>query len=209
MTDYLLANRDYIIIIARSLVSRDPKHPWYEDWVAAQASLIDLAKKCQQLDSDGLTVYEASTPLQKYEFTTVARLASILQQQNTHNSSLNLGKSSLYEALSDAFSDYWSRKAKAIAKKGMIVVVVLDQKQQEIASLCDLIVETSNQLERDEEIGISLIQIGDDEATREFLSSLDNDLPLKGAKFDIVDTKYWHEVKRKSISQFLVEAIHD
>ncbi|WP_445248510.1 hypothetical protein [Microcoleus sp. OTE_8_concoct_300] len=45
------------IIIARSDASRHPQHPWYEEWVEAQASLIDLAKKCQQFDSDGITLY--------------------------------------------------------------------------------------------------------------------------------------------------------
>ncbi|MEG4291767.1 hypothetical protein Q5692_21100 [Microcoleus sp. C2C3] len=53
----LLEDRDYTIIIARSDASRDPQHPWYEEWIEAQASLIDLAKKCQQFDSDGITLY--------------------------------------------------------------------------------------------------------------------------------------------------------
>lgn len=41
----LLEDRDYTIIIARGDASRHHQHPWYEEWIEAQASLIDLAKK--------------------------------------------------------------------------------------------------------------------------------------------------------------------
>ena len=209
MATNLLNDRDYIIIIARSGVSREQSHPLYEHWLAAQASLIDLAKKCQELDSDGLTVYEASTPLWKYENTDVKRLAEILQRQNTTPDPANLTKINLQEALSDALRDYFQRKASPKAKKGAIIVVVIDEKQEDGKLVAETIINTANKITKDEEIGISFIQIGEDLETREFLTYLDNNLQQVGAKFDIVDANFWQEIKKSSIVQFLIGAIND
>ncbi len=205
----LLEDRDYTIIIARSDASRDPQHPWYEDWVEAQASLIDLAKKCQQFDSDGITVYEASIPMWKYKNSNVARLAEILQRQNTEQDSEKPTTIHLEEALKETFSDYFANKANATGKKGAIIVAVLDQKPENTAGIAESLVTAANKIEKDEEIGVSFIQIGDDVKTREFLTDLDTNLQGRGARFDIVDTKFWHEIKRSSVVQFLIGAIND
>ena len=208
-TTNILEQRDYIIIIARSAASREQNHPLYEHWLAAQASLIDLAKKCQELDSDGLTVYEASTPIWKYEDTDVKRLAEILQRQNTTPDTENLSKINLQEALRDALSDYFKRKATPKAKKGAIIVVVIDEKQEDGKPVAEIIINAANKVARDEEIGISFIQIGEDLETQDFLTYLDNNLQQAGAKFDIVDVHFWQEIKKSSIVQFLIGAIND
>ena len=205
----LLEDRDYTIIIARSDGSRDPKHPFYEEWVEAQASLIDLAKKCQEFDSDGITVYEASTPMWKYKNSNVARLAEILQRQNTEPDSAKPTAINLAEPLTTAFSDYFQLKTKAAGKQGAIIVVVLDEKPENSAAIAEIIVSAANKIDRDEEIGVSFIQIGDDLKTQKFLIDLDTNLQVQGAKFDIVDTKFWHEIKRSSVVQFLIGAIND
>ncbi|MBD0394538.1 MAG: hypothetical protein ICV52_11970, partial [Microcoleus sp. C1-bin4] len=118
----LLEDRDYTIIIARSDASRHHQHPWYQEWVEAQASLIDLAKKCQQFDSDGITLYEASTPMWEYKNSNVARLAEILQRQNTEPDSANPTEINLEEALKATFSDYFASKPNPKGKKGAIIV---------------------------------------------------------------------------------------
>ncbi|UNU25168.1 hypothetical protein [Microcoleus vaginatus] len=205
----LLEDRDYTIIIARSDASRDPQHPWYEDWIEAQASLIDLAKKCQEFDSDGITLYEASTPMWKYKNSNVARLAEILQRQNTEPDSANPTAINLEEALNASFTDYFVNKTDGKRNKGAIIVAVLDEKPAQVAAVAEIIVSAANKIEEDEEIGVSFIQIGDDLKTREFLIDLDTNLQGRGARFDIVDTKFWHEIKRSSVVQFLIGAIND
>ncbi|MEG4088494.1 hypothetical protein [Microcoleus sp. Pol12B4] len=205
----LLEDRDYTIIIARSDASRDPQHSWYEEWVEAQASLIDLAKKCQEFDTDGITLYEASTPMWKYKNSNVARLAEILQRQNTEPDSANPTAINLEEALKASFSDYFANKTDGKGKKGAIIVAVLDQKPENTAAVAEIIVSAANKIDKDEEIGVSFIQIGDDVTTRKFLTDLDTNLQGRGARFDIVDTKFWHEIKRSSVVQFLIGAIND
>ena len=205
----LLEDRHYTIIIARSDASRDPQHPWYGEWVEAQASLIDLAKKCQEFDTDGITLYEASTPMWKYKNSNVARLAEILQRQNTEPDSAKPTAIHLEEALKETFSDYFASQTNAKGKKGAIIVVVLDEKPEKAAAVAEIIVSATNKIDKDEEIGLSFIQIGDDLKTREFLTDLDTNLQDRGARFDIVDTKFWHEIKRSSVVQFLIGAIND
>lgn len=205
----LLEDRHYTIIIARSDASRDPHHPWYGDWVEAQASLIDLAKKCQELDSDGITVYEASAPMWKYKNSNVARLAEILQRQNTEPDAAKPTAIHLEEALKETFSDYFASPTNAQGKNGAIIVVVIDEKPEKAAAVAEIIVSATNKIDKDEEIGVSFIQIGDDVKTREFLTDLDTNLQDRGARFDIVDTKFWHEIKRSSVVQFLIGAIND
>ncbi len=209
MPTKLLEDRHYTIIIARSDASRDPQHPLYEEWIEAQASLIDLAKKCQEFDSDGITVYEASTPMWKYENSNVARLAEILQRQNTEPDAAKPTAINLAEPLTTAFSDYFQIKTKGAGKKGAIIVAVLDEKPENSAAIAEIIVSAANKVDRDEEIGVSFIQIGEDLKTREFLIYLDTNLQAQGAKFDIVDTKFWYEIKRSSVVQFLIGAIND
>ena len=205
----LLEDRDYTIIIARSDASRHHQHPWYQEWIEAQASLIDLAKKCQQFDSDGITLYEASTPMWKYKNSNVARLAEILQRQNTEPDSAKPTEINLEEALKASFSDYFASKPNPKGKKGAIIVAVLDQKPANPTAVAEIIVSAANKIDKDEEIGVSFIQIGDDLKTREFLTDLDTHLQDRGARFDIVDTKFWHEIKRSSVVQFLIGAIND
>ncbi len=208
--DDLLKNRDYTIIIARSLASRNPDHPWYQEWVEAQASLIDLAKKCQEFSSEGLTLYEASSFLKKYEQTTVAKLATILQENNRDDNIIQ-SEINLVEAIADALSHFFLEKEAGISpSKREIMIVVLDQHGIDgIGELQNLIIKATTMMENNEELGMTFIQIGDDAMTRQFLTGLDDDLIQVGAQFDIVDTKYWHDVKRPSIRQFLIDALFD
>ncbi len=134
-------------------------------------SAIDLAKKCQEFDSDGITLYEASTPMWKYKNSNVARLAEILQRQNTEPDSASPTATNLEEALKSSFSDYFANKKDGKGKKGAIIVAVLDKKPQEVAAVAEIIVSAANKIEKDEEIGVSFIQIGDDLKTREFLTA--------------------------------------
>ncbi|ERT09544.1 putative von Willebrand factor, type A [Lyngbya aestuarii BL J] len=210
MSTDLLKDRSYTIVIARSGVSRDQQHPWFNEWIDAQASLIDLAKKCQEFDPNGLTIYEASSYLKKYPKATVNRFADILQENN-RSCVTNIIDINVVEAVADILNHYFERKENNQTKpKGEIIVVVLDKHGIDgIGDLQQLIIKSSHKMDYAEELGITFIQIGDDVTTRRFMTGLDDDLTQVGAKFDIVDTKYWHEVKRKSVNQFLIDAILD
>ncbi|WP_413164849.1 hypothetical protein ACL6C3_01930 [Capilliphycus salinus ALCB114379] len=210
MSTDLLKDRSYSMILARSGVSRERNHPWFNEWVDAQASLIDLAKKCQEFAPEGLTIYEASSYLKKYKRANINQLADLLQENN-RSCVTNIIEINVVEAIADVLNHYFERKENHQTKpKGEIIIVVLDKHGIDgIGEIQQLIIKSTQKMDYAEELGITFIQIGDDPTTRRFMTGLDDDLTQVGAKFDIVDTKYWHEVKRTSINQFLIDAIFD
>ncbi len=72
-----------------------------------------------------------------------------------------------------------------------------------------IIIEASQQINRDEEIGISFIQVGEDPLTRKFLQKLDDDLLSMGAKFDICDTREVKEIDISLLGEVLLNALID
>jgi hypothetical protein len=74
----------------------------------------------------------------------------------------------LGEPLKGAFSDYFNLKTKGTGKKEAVIVAVLDEKPQNTAAVAEIIVSAANKIDKDEEIGVSFIQIGDDLQTGNF-----------------------------------------
>ncbi|NEQ35982.1 MAG: hypothetical protein F6K40_06660 [Okeania sp. SIO3I5] len=205
----LLENRDYTFIFARSLVSWSPSHPYYEHWLAAQTKIIDLAKCCQSLDNDGITVYLASSPFIKHTNTEVVKLAQLFQIKDPPETM------DLVSSLQDAIDDYFQRRDAKQTQNGDIILVLVDQISKEQESLSNLIINATEKIdlipgtENSYELGISFLQIGEDPATKEFLTYLDDRLVEAGAKCDIVDTKFWYEIKQKSLVDILIHALVD
>ena len=73
----------------------------------------------------------------------------------------------------------------------------------------EVIVNASRQMERDEELAISFVQIGSDPQATKFLQALDDQLESVGAKFDICDTVTFADIEDMSLSEVLLNAITD
>ncbi|NES19606.1 MAG: hypothetical protein F6K41_11920 [Symploca sp. SIO3E6] len=205
MSESLLHNRDYTVVIARSSSRTSPVPPGLEkQWLVAQDSLITLVKKCEELDPDGITIYIASTPWQKYEHKTSAALVEIFQGQYASDN-INL-----LDTLQAALDSYFSRKASKLAKEnGEIIIVLLDHEPKKRMALVKLLVEASKKVDNQEELGIMFAQVGDDFIARGFLNALDDDLHKAGAKVDIVDTKVLTELEESAIAEFLINTLYD
>ncbi|MEM9164361.1 MAG: hypothetical protein AAGC54_15000, partial [Cyanobacteria bacterium P01_F01_bin.4] len=124
----------------------------------------------------------------------------------------NYPPTSLYlkPVLQDALDGYFARKAVGQSKpNGEIILVLLDGEPCDRANIAKLIMQASHQLDRDEELGIGFVQIGDDFIARGFLTALDDNLQEFGAKFDIVDTKALENIQPDSLLDFLKDVIHD
>lgn len=204
MSEALLKNRDYTVIISRNASKTAPILPGLEkQWLVAQDSIITLAKKCEELDTDGITIYIASTPVQKYEHETSQALAELFKQQYS-SETINL-----FEALKAALDDYFSRKAGGKTKEnGEIIIVLLDKEPKERMGVVKLLVEATKKMDNQEELGIMFAQVGDDLITRGFLTTLDDDLATAGAKFNIADTMVLKEMEDSAIPEFLLNALY-
>jgi len=173
-------------------------------WDEAKESTIALARKCEQFDPDGITVYLFSSRFRRYDNVTTSKVEQIFQENDP------AGSTNLTMVLTDATNNYFQRKkAGQIQTEGETILVITDGEPDDRRSVIDIIIETTRRLERDEELAISFIQVGSDSGATKFLKALDDQLQEVGAKFDICDTITMDDMSEMSLSEVLMNAIAD
>lgn len=201
----VLQDRDYTLIIDKSgSMSTTDQLGGKSRWHVVQESTLALARKCEELDPDGITVYLFSGRFKRYDNVTSDKVAQIFQENEP------MGRTDLAGVLQDAIDNYFQRKAAGQAKSnGETIIVVTDGEPDDRKAVMRLIIEASRRLDRDEELAISLIQVGKDNLATEFLKALDDQLQQAGAKFDIVDTLTVDDMEDLTLSEVLLNAIQD
>jgi uncharacterized protein with von Willebrand factor type A (vWA) domain len=201
----MLENRDYTLIIDKSGSMATPDQKGGKNrWTAAQESTFALASKCEQFDPDGITVYVFSGKFKRYENVTSLKVSQIFQENDPS------GTTDLAGVLKHATDSYFTRKNNKEAKpNGEIILVVTDGEPDDRKAVMRVIIEASRQMERDEELAISFIQVGNDPQATRFLKVLDDELQSAGAKFDICDTITMDDMEDISLSEVLMNAITD
>jgi len=201
----VLENRDYTLIIDRSGSMSTQDHAANKSrWEAVRDSAIALAEKCEQFDPDGITVYLFSSRFRRYDNVTSSKVAQIFAENQP------VGRTNLAEVLQDALSNFLERKQRGELKpNGETILVITDGAPDDRKAVMKEIVAASRQIDRDEELAISFIQVGDDPQVTEFLKALDDNLVEAGAQFDIVDTIDLESMQGLSLSEVLLNAIID
>jgi len=201
----MLENRDYTLIIDKSGSMATPDQKGGRSrWVVAQESTIALASKCEQLDPDGITIYVFSGKFKRYENVTSAKVSQIFKENDPS------GTTDLAGVLKHATDDYLQRKTAGQTKlNGETILVVTDGEPDDRKAVMKVIIEASRHLDKDEELAISFIQVGNDPQATRFLKILDDELQSAGAKFDICDTVTMDDMEDMSLSEVLLNAITD
>ncbi|WGV26889.1 vWA domain-containing protein [Halotia branconii] len=201
----MLENRDYTLIIDKSGSMATPDQKGGRSrWVTAQESTLALASKCEQFDPDGITVYLFSGRFKRYDNVTTSKVGQIFQENDPS------GTTDLAAVLKHATDDYFQRKSAGTTKpNGEIILVVTDGEPDDRKAVMKVIIEASRRMDRDEELGISFIQVGTDQQATRFLKVLDDELESAGAKFDICDTVTMEDMEDFSLSEVLLNAIND
>ncbi|OUL28125.1 hypothetical protein BV378_08150 [Nostoc sp. RF31YmG] len=201
----MLENRDYTLIIDKSGSMATPDQKGGRTrWVAAQESTLALASKCEQFDPDGITIYVFSGKFKRYENVTSAKVSQIFRENDPS------GSTDLAGVLKHATDDYFQRKAaKQTKPNGETILVVTDGEPDDRKAVMKVIIEASRHMDRDEELAISFIQVGNDAQATRFLKVLDDELQGAGAKFDICDTITMEDMEDMSLSEVLLNAIND
>ena len=120
------------------------------------------------------------------------------------------GTTALATVLQDATDNYFQRKQVHQTKpNGETILVITDGEPDDRKAVMKVIIETSRKMDRDEELGISFIQVGNDPHATRFLKVLDDELQGAGAKFDICDTITMEDMENLSLSEVLLNAITD
>ncbi len=199
-----MENRDYTLIIDKSGSMSTPDQPGGRSrWDAAQESTLALARKCEQFDPDGITVYLFSSRFKRYDNVNSSKVAQIFQENDP------AGTTNLAAVLQDAANNYFQKKAAGQTKTGETIVVITDGEPDDRKGVMRAIIEASRQMERDEELAISMIQVGSDATASRFLKALDDELQGAGAKFDICDTVTMDDMADMTLAEVLLNAVSD
>jgi uncharacterized protein with von Willebrand factor type A (vWA) domain len=201
----IVQDRDYTLIIDKSGSMSTADQPGGKTrWQIAQESTLALARKCEEIDPDGITIYVFSGRFRRYDNVTSDKVSQIYQENDP------MGRTDLAAVLQDALESYLSRKAQGQAKaNGETILVITDGEPDDRKMVMKQIIEASRKLERDDELAISLIQVGSDRQATEFLKALDDQLQGAGAKFDIVDTITIDDMENMTLAEVLLNAITD
>ncbi|BAZ84217.1 vWA domain-containing protein [Dolichospermum compactum] len=201
----MMSDRDYTLIIDKSGSMSTPDQAGGRTrWQIAQESTIALARKCEEFDPDGITVYVFSGRFKRYDNVTSAKVAQIFQENDP------AGTTNLGSVLQDALNNYFQRKAAGTTKpNGETILVITDGEPDDRKAVFEIIISATRQMEKDEELGISMIQVGSDPQATKFLKALDDQLQSVGAKFDICDTVTLDDLEDMSLADVLMNAITD
>ena len=192
----ILSDRNYTIIIDKSgsMATRD-QAGGKSRWQAVQESTLALAAKCEELDPDGITVYTFANRFKRYDNVTAAKVNQIFQENEP------LGGTNLTAVLQDAMNHHFQ------SGKPETILVITDGDPDDRKSVFQVIIQATQKLKDNDELGISFIQIGDDPQATQFLKALDDQLQGVGAKFDIVDTVTFQDMEDMTLQEVLMSAI--
>ncbi len=200
----MLDKRDYTLIIDKSgSMSKTDGNSHQSRWEQIKESTMALARKCEQLDPDGITVYLFSGKFRRYDNVTAEKVEQIFQENEP------IGGTNLTAVLQDAVNQFFRRKQSGQGKAGETILIITDGEPDDRRSVFEIIIEASNRLETDEELALSFIQVGTDAGATKFLTALDDQLQGVGAKFDIVDTITLNDMEDLTLTEVLLHAIHD
>eukprot|EP01133_Synstelium_polycarpum_P005242 gene5242-6065_t len=167
--------RDYTLIIDKSGSMAGSL------WTQASHAVSKIAPFACQADPDGITVYFFSSPSAqhpRYDNIRDANMVMGLFQREKAS-----GTTDLYGVLNQAITAHFAN-----GNKPETILIITDGIPNDESKVKQLIIQTSNRLQRDEDLSISFIQIGRDRSATVFLKGLDDFLTSQGARFDIVDT---------------------
>lgn len=188
---------DHIICIDQSGSMGEPstKMQGKSRWEEAAEFTTAYARFVQKVDDDGITVINFNSKVTVHDGVTADKVKELF----TTNSPL--GSTNLADALQKAVDKKFSNSKKAI------ILVLTDGIPDSEEAVKKVIINAANKLEKDEDLGILFIQIGDDKGAAKFLTDLDDN--LKDAKYDIVDAKTREEAEGYTVEQLLWMALND
>lgn len=194
-----LAGRNYALVLdhSGSMGGRVSAQDGRSRWKAAEESTMALARKCAEFDPDGIDVLPFSTSFKHYPNVTPDKVEQVFKEREPNGST---GLAAVLKFAIDTL--YFAKK-----ERPLTIVVVTDGVPDDGAAVAKVIIDASQKLDKDEELAISFVQIGDDQSATEYLKSLDDN--LKGAKFDIVDAVTFAEMGEKTLTEVLLAAIED
>lgn len=219
MPDY--QKYDYVLVIDKSGSEAAKDCPGgISRWEQSKAWAKAIAQKCEMYDSDGIDVIVFDSDVKGYTGVTSAKVDEIFRTNHPG------GSTNLADALKMALQPFLDRRIEGRSGflglggskttiqldkyvKPRIIIVITDGEPNDYHAVEDVIIKATESIAGRHEVGITFVQVGSDLSARDFLKVLDDKLPSKGAKFDIVDTKDYSEMSNCSIEDVFEGALTD
>jgi hypothetical protein len=166
-------------------------------WATARESTEAFARKCEELDPDGLTLYVFASKFRRYERVTADRVGTVFVENEP------CGGTDLAGVLEHAFGAYFERKGTALARPETILVVTDGAPDDEKAVMRALI-KAAKRVGTADELAVSFIQVGTDPGARRFLKILDDEMVRAGATYDICSTVTLEEAEGMGLTEVLM-----
>lgn len=199
-----IENRDYTLILDKSgSMAQTDARTGRSRWNVVQESTLALASRCEQLDPDGITLYVFNGRFRRYDNVRSDTVAKVFREHEP------MGSTNLAGVLDDAIGQYFARKNAGKTQRCETILVVTDGEPDDPRAVMKVLIDAARKVERDEELAVSFVQVGDDPGATRFLKALDDDLVRAGARFDIVDTLTVHDLEDRPIAEALLDAIND
>lgn len=194
----MLKNRDYTIVIDKSGSMATKDQPGSRSrWVTARESTEAFARKCEELDPDGLTLYVFASTFRRYERVTADRVATVFVENEP------CGGTDLAGVLEHAFAGYFERKGSGQARPETVLVVT-DGAPDDEKAVMRAVIKAAKRVTAADELAVSFIQVGNDPAARRFLKILDDEMVRAGAPHDICSTVTLDEAEGIGLTEVLM-----
>lgn len=172
-------------------------------WAYAQEVVKGLALKAESYDKDGIAVVPFAKMFKVHDGVTADKVSQVFAEHEPN------GSTHTHLVVADRFKAHFDRKA-AGDTRATLIFVMTDGEPESQPELIKTIVAASKQMDKDEELAIQFIQIGQDPACAARLKELDDDLQGKyGAKFDIVDTVTIDEIEGLTFAELVQKSYDD
>lgn len=198
-----LQGRDYEVAVDKSGSMNMKVKSGKSRFLHCAEQAVAVAHIAAEFDTDGITVVTfGNDEVTVLENQTPDKILDAFKGQPKGGTPTHL-------MLKNRFDAYFARKAAGNVKP-LSLIVFTDGAPDSAALIKEAIVEATNKMDKDEEIAVSIFQVGDDTAVADFLTDLDDNLmTVNKAKFDIVDCKTEKEQGTNTIEELLLAGIND
>jgi Mg-chelatase subunit ChlD len=190
---------DYILLMDQSGSMSEPstKMAGKSRWNEAEEFTLGFARFADQVDADGITIINFNSSHTVYDGVNAEKVKELFSKNRPG------GSTNLAGALEAAFQKHFSNS------KPSIIVCMTDGVPDSEPAVVKSIIAAANKLDKDAQLAIQFVQVGDNKEAAAFLTRLDDNLQKEGAKFDIVNALTREEAESITIEQLLYQAIND
>lgn len=185
----------------RIISSKDRQGVELTRWGWCRKEMLGFYQRGQGYFPEGITLVPFAN---KFAIINEARSDAI---QNLFNQLSPVGGTNMAQPLNFLFDDYFARKARNQGRIKPLVIAILSDGEGNAHILRQLIIKTTQRMQYPKEILITFLAVDATDEGRPVIEALDNNLVQAGARYDIVDSRTFEELKQYGLLKMVVAAL--